>query len=134
MAKKRICSICGKEYEYCGHCPNKNAIEHWRNLYCSENCREAFQLFGDYKIKKKTATEVKEILSGWGLTPQTVREIHKPIVNKIFEEGTVVIKADEPVQITEATNESQENQKKEESLFRKNKKKKSQEDKIVNED
>lgn len=88
MAKKRICKVCGKEYEYCGHCPNKNVIEPWRNLYCSETCRDAYSLFDDYVSKKKSAVEVKNKLQVWGLTPSKVREVHKSVVSEIFKNGT----------------------------------------------
>ena len=59
MAKLRTCKICGKQYEYCGHCPSKNLIEPWRNLYCSENCRETFQIMGQYSAGKIKATEAR---------------------------------------------------------------------------
>ncbi len=91
MAKKmRVCKICGKEYEYCGHCPNKNTIEPWRNLYCSENCREAFGLFEAFVTKKQSAVDVKEKLEAMGFTPAKVREVHKPVMNEIFKSGKVI--------------------------------------------
>jgi len=133
MAKKRICTICGKEYEYCGHCPNKNLIEPWRNLYCSENCRKAFQLFGDYKTKKKSAAEIRDTLSLWGLTPEKVREIHKPIVGEIFKEG-----APTPI-VEEQTKEigfekSDEEKSKDRPSFKKKRKFEEKKNDIVNED
>lgn len=151
MAKKRTCTICGKQYEYCGHCPNKNTIEPWRNLYCSENCRDAFVLFGDYKTNKKDAVEVKNILSLWGISPEKVREIHKPIVSEIFDKGTVATKVEIPtkeekseeiittVELDESTSIEDDNASKKNDdvpFYKKNRKKKVQEKKeqIVNED
>ena len=88
MAKSmRTCKICGKQYEYCGHCPGKNTIEPWRNLYCSENCREVFSTFDKYASKKITATEAKDKLKILGFNPTKVREIHKAIISEIFENG-----------------------------------------------
>lgn len=92
MAKKmRICKICGKEYEYCGHCPGKNPIEPWRNLYCSENCHKAFDLFDKYISKKITSTEAKSALEEMGFVPAKVREIHKSVISEIFKNGAKVV-------------------------------------------
>ena len=93
MAKKiRTCKICGKQYEYCGHCPTKNVIEPWRNLYCSENCREAFKVMGDYSVKKISAIEAKDALVGLGISSENVRDKHKTIVNEIFNVPTLTFK------------------------------------------
>lgn len=133
MAKKRTCTICGKEYEYCGHCPNKNVIEPWRNLYCSENCRDAFAIMGQYKVKKMDADEAKSKLEGFGLSPEKVRKIHKPIVVDIFKSAK---KPDPELEIK--TEESQVQKISEEKpLFHKNFKKKPrkfEEKNIVKED
>ena len=84
MAKLRTCKICGKQYEYCGHCPSKNTIEPWRNLYCSENCRDAFQVMGQYSTGKMKAAEARGKLESFGLNTGKVREIHKAVVADIF--------------------------------------------------
>ena len=84
MAKLRECKICGKKYEYCGHCPNKNPLEPWRNLYCSENCRDAFKVMGDFTAKKISANEAKAKLDKYGLCVEKVRNIHKAVVMDIF--------------------------------------------------
>lgn len=84
MAKLRTCKICGKQYEYCNHCPSKNVIEPWRNLYCSENCRDSFIVMGDYAVGKIDAVTAKTKLEGYGITATKVREIHKGVVADIF--------------------------------------------------
>lgn len=91
MAKKRICKICGKEYEYCGHCPNKNKIEPWRNLYCSENCHKAFDLFDKYASKKIDASKARFELEEMEFSPSKVREVHKAVISEIFKNGAKVI-------------------------------------------
>ncbi len=90
MAKNmRTCKICGKEYEYCGHCPSKNTIEPWRNLYCSKECREVFNIFDKYASKKISAEKAKENLERLGFNPSKVRNIHKPIINEIFKDAQI---------------------------------------------
>lgn len=45
MTPNRKCITCGKEYTYCNHCPgNYKADEQWRNIYCSQTCREIFNI------------------------------------------------------------------------------------------
>lgn len=100
MAKLRTCIMCGTKYEYCSHCPNKNVIEPWRNLYCSKDCRDAFTVFGDYKLKKLTATEAKEKLVGYNITPARVKELYKEVVKDIYKKAEPVVEAEaesEPV-------------------------------------
>lgn len=84
MAKLRTCKICGKQYEYCGHCPSKNLIEPWRNIYCSEGCREAFEVMGRYASGKISAIDAKTRLENLGIVPTKVRNVHKAVVSDIF--------------------------------------------------
>lgn len=89
MAKLRTCKICGKQYEYCSHCPSKNLIEPWRSLYCSEGCRDSFEIMGQYVIGKMTADEAKEKLESFGISPNKVRDIHKAVLIDIFRKPIV---------------------------------------------
>lgn len=84
MAKLRTCKICGKQYEYCGHCPNKNLIEPWRNLYCSEDCCKAFEVMSQYAGGKISAIDAKTQLEICGISPVGVRDVHKAVVSDIF--------------------------------------------------
>lgn len=41
----RKCLICQKAYRFCGHCANEEHREDtWRTVFCSENCREIFDI------------------------------------------------------------------------------------------
>lgn len=93
MAKLRTCKICGKQYEYCSHCPSKNLIQPWRTLYCSEECRDSFEVMGKYSVGKMPATEAREKLEGFGITPNKVRDVHKGVVADIFRAGKKVFEA-----------------------------------------
>lgn len=48
MSKIKTCIVCGKKYEYCGHCDRTSVYQSWRSNYCSENCREVFKVCSDY--------------------------------------------------------------------------------------
>ena len=59
----RTCVICGTNYKYCGSCPSKyNPQETWRNIFCSENCRELYHIYDDIKSGKKTEKEASKLL------------------------------------------------------------------------
>ena len=132
MAKLRTCKICGKQYEYCGHCPSKNLIEPWRNLYCSENCRDSFEVMGQYSVGKMSATEAREKLESFGITSAKVREVHKATISKIFKEGKVYEEPKfEEVPVVEETVPTEE--KRIEEPFYKRNKNKRKNNSIVNE-
>lgn len=41
----RECIVCKKLYHYCSRgCNNSNVNEQWRNIYCSQTCREIFHI------------------------------------------------------------------------------------------
>ena len=65
MIMKHIskCIICGKKYEYCGHCAKENTRNMWRNLYCSENCRNIYDICGKCVAKTIKADEAYNRLS-----------------------------------------------------------------------
>ena len=129
-AKKRTCVICGTQYEYCGHCPNKNLIEPWRNLYCSENCQKAFIILSDYKHGRIDAKEAMDKMVSWGLTPDKIKDIHKSLVTDMFDKANKNVKAEEdaPILDSEVKDKTVEEIKNDEPK----KKKKDKEEKIVN--
>ena len=46
----KVCILCGKAYKYCEACPSKyNVTETWRNIFCSENCREIYGVYDSIK-------------------------------------------------------------------------------------
>ena len=62
MAKTKICTVCGTKYEYCGHCDSNNINNMWKSLYCSENCRDIYDVCGKYVAGKLTKAEAYNIL------------------------------------------------------------------------
>ena len=41
---KRICTICHKEYEYCPTCSKYSHLPRWMDAYCSENCKDLYNI------------------------------------------------------------------------------------------
>ena len=80
----RKCIICGKRYEYCGHCNDKVlASETWRNIYCSEKCRGTFGVFEQYTAKKITADVAAQQLNNLGVDLNRVSENFKKTITSI---------------------------------------------------
>lgn len=80
MSNMKTCVCCKKTYEYCGHC-NKNAKrDSWKNLFCSENCRDIFKTIQDYVNGHLGVSEAKEKLSDLNTTINTTEQINKYIV------------------------------------------------------
>lgn len=47
MAKSkfdRTCSVCGTHYEYCGVCSQYQHLPRWMDAYCSENCKDLYNI------------------------------------------------------------------------------------------
>lgn len=41
----RKCIVCGKEYKFCHNCGNDDRKdETWRNIFCSENCKNIYNI------------------------------------------------------------------------------------------
>lgn len=84
MDKARTCIVCGKKYNYCPHCRSYNPYETWRMIYCSNNCRNVFHIFDDYRANKVDAKEAYEKISKYNLDNLTdlVNDTVKEIVKK----------------------------------------------------
>lgn len=60
----KTCIVCGKAYKYCEGCPSKYDItQTWRNIFCSENCREVYHVYDSIKAGKLKDEEAGKMLS-----------------------------------------------------------------------
>lgn len=62
MTKTKTCTICGTKYEYCGHCDSNNVNNMWRSIYCSENCRDIYDICGKYVSGKYSISDAYDKL------------------------------------------------------------------------
>ena len=51
MSVLRKCVCCGKEYDYCPACPKKDQPG-WMATFCSEPCKELFNIVSAYNTKR----------------------------------------------------------------------------------
>lgn len=59
MRNNKKCITCGKEYRYCPTCKGNDYSEAWRNIYCSRNCQEIFNVATGYANNKLSGTDAK---------------------------------------------------------------------------
>ena len=65
---KKICTVCGKEYEFCSGCREYALQPSWKNIYDNENCRNIFNILVDFKQKKISVAEAKEKINACDLS------------------------------------------------------------------
>ena len=59
----KVCILCNTHYKYCEGCPSKyNVNETWRNIFCSEECRDIYSIYDSLKANKTTDSEAGKML------------------------------------------------------------------------
>ena len=59
----KVCILCNAHYKYCEGCPSKyNVNETWRNIFCSEECRDIYSIYDLLKANKTTDAEAGKML------------------------------------------------------------------------
>lgn len=102
MSDIKRCVCCEGTYKYCGHC-NKNAKqESWKNLFCSENCRDIFRTLQDYVNGHLGIAEAKEKLLGLDLNINTTKQLNKNITEIMaYEVPQPKVVAEEVIPVVE---------------------------------
>ena len=67
MGLKRICHSCGKEYEYCPNCAAFDSQPKWKANWCSEECKDIWNILVRYNTEKLSAADVKSVLNSYGV-------------------------------------------------------------------
>ncbi len=94
MAKTKRCLVCNSLYEYCPHC-NGNPTP-WKVLYCSEECRNVFDVCCAYEGKRITQEEAYNRLNELNIKDKNIQKSVKGSVEKIM-----AFKKPEPPKVTE---------------------------------
>lgn len=92
MAKvKRHCVMCAKEYEYCNSCGA--APQLWKNIFCSENCRDIYDVLNKYDGKLITKEDGIERLKAFDLSVvPKFNDRFKALANELTPKKEVVKK------------------------------------------
>lgn len=95
---ERTCIVCGKVTEYCPYCAQYAHMPNWHTIYCSENCKELFDIVSNYKIGKLTDDEVNEQVLKCDLSYKDRLNVKIRETIEKFESKPELI--EEPVKIT----------------------------------
>lgn len=126
---KKICFLCGKEYQYCSSCKDFRTQPTWKNMFHSENCYKIFSLSTQFAQGSYSAEEARLMLDKYDLSdidnfkPDAIEQI-KIIQNSkptVIEE-----KVDKEVETKDETKDKTKDNKKdvlsEATTFKKKKK------------
>ena len=83
MAKKRICVMCGKEYEWCIHCTSSKPEEAWKFMYHDEKCMDIGNIWYAYRGKEIPKEEARIKLSQIKPNIDDVLKYHSIAANEI---------------------------------------------------
>ena len=82
----KTCILCGKKYSYCSGCSEFDHLPRWMGCYCSENCKDVFNILSGYNMKHKTKEEAKSLLEKCDLTKtESYSDFNKACINTIME-------------------------------------------------
>lgn len=96
MAHKRICVVCGKEYEYCPTCGADRQKPSWMMSYHDNNCRMIWKVLsavGAGQISKDEAAKQLNSLNTDIELKSNIRDHINKIFEKPYKEAPVVSEA-----------------------------------------
>lgn len=90
MRGERTCCVCKKNYHFCPPCGKGDPYQTWRYIYCSEDCRELFNIASDWTAKKLSATEAKIKLDGINVPPlNNLQSSLRKNLDEIYSESSI---------------------------------------------
>ena len=102
---KKICYLCGKEYQYCSNCRDFRTQPAWKNMFDTEDCHEIFNISTQFAQGYLSKEEAKEKLKKHDLSnmmsfkPEAIEQIQLILIEspkeEIVEEVAVVKTNDE---------------------------------------
>lgn len=93
MGKERICSVCKHAYKYCPACKEDAKKPTWLFAFCSENCRNIYNITSDFENKQLTDIEAKAKLEKLDLSrKEYFGESYKNSIASIMKTKAQVIK------------------------------------------
>ena len=109
VRNNKTCILCGNKYSYCSGCAEFDHLPRWMECYCSENCKDIFNILSSYNMNHKTKEEAKALLEKCDLTmTDTYSEFNKNCINSIMSDETIkpvdtsgkITTVDEPIMNT----------------------------------
>ncbi len=82
MSVLRKCVCCGKEYEYCPNC-GKKSQPLWMVSFCSETCKDLFNLVSAYNINRVGKVAVQTFVTEHNITGTDYSEPIRKVLAQI---------------------------------------------------
>lgn len=93
VSKERICSVCKRTYKYCPLCKDDAKKPTWYFAYCSENCKDIYNVTSAFEDGRMTDIEAKEKLEKLDLSrKEYFGESYKNSIASIMKAKAQVIK------------------------------------------
>lgn len=83
--KLRKCTLCRESYSFCPVCNPKDAqLEPWHYAWCSQNCKDIYEVTAGFENDNISANEAKSKLDNLDLSKyENYGESYKITINKI---------------------------------------------------
>ena len=89
----RICCVCHKEYPFCLCNPEDRLKPTWHFAYCSENCKDIYNITSSFENGRMTDIEAKEKLNKLDLSrKEYFGESYQKSIDSIMKAKAQVIK------------------------------------------
>ena len=90
----RTCCVCHREYSFCPVCNSEDRLKPtWHFAYCSENCRDIYNITSSFENGKMTDLEAKTKLEKLDLSEKdNFGESYQKSIASILKAKTQVIK------------------------------------------
>ena len=105
--KLRQCCVCGEKYHFCPHCPQDGRSEIWYTTFCSENCKNVYEVTSNFDDGIISKPEAKNKLLNLNLSKQdNFGESYKKVIKRITDEEVSITLNDDTEVKTEKTDAS----------------------------
>lgn len=91
--KERICSVCRCTYKYCPSCKDDAKKPTWLFAFCSENCKDIYNITSSFEDGRMADIEAKEKLEKLDLSrKEYFGESYKNSIASIMKAKAQVVK------------------------------------------
>ncbi len=84
----RKCVCCGKEYDYCPNC-HKNNQPGWMTTFCSQPCKELFNVVSAYNVKRVDKAAVRKFINEHKIDESKYLNPIKKVLDEVRETPTL---------------------------------------------
>lgn len=90
--KLRRCSVCGSEYRFCNRCPEDRNKPNWYFAFCSNNCKDIYDITSKFENGQIINFEAKSQLKKLDLSRlANFGTSYKASIDKIMKASSVSI-------------------------------------------